>query len=113
MQTPGLYDPQSVEAIVNALRGQQGVQLAGDVVPFAGMIRGGDYQKTGPAASGSIEQLYNLKSVDPAARANVKLMPTDVWKSFQARQGIQPPVAVPSWSGLPGPRGGGNLPPKY
>lgn len=114
MQTPASFNPMSAEAIVNALRGPQGIQLAGDLAyaDFTGH-HGGDYTKAGPAASGSMEMIKRLKSPD-VNLSGVRLMPDSVWQAFQYRHANPPPVQLPPLGGPNMPRGGGGgfLPPK-
>ena len=115
MRTPNsLHDPNSVEAIIKALRGPQGPQFAGDIVPLDFSAHGGSWSRAGPAASGPAEMLRMLQN--PAVdRSNLGVLPPEVWRGYMARQPA-PPVYLPpppSPIGPPGSGGaGGNLWPK-
>jgi hypothetical protein len=113
-----MYDPKDVGALIRALRQHapqpgHGVQLAGDVVPLAGVVGSGDnWMHAGPAASNPIDMLAKLRG---ANTANVTAMPPQVWDSYltKMRGGQAAPVVLPPILMPPNDHGqGGNLPPK-
>jgi len=116
MQTTGPYDPNGYQAIVNALRGPQGVQMAGDVVPLPFTEMGGDWTKAGPAAPNPIAMHEKIANAPLAARSGLSFMPPKMWGDYmarlQARPTAMPPPLPPTLGGPWPPGSGGNLPPK-
>jgi hypothetical protein len=120
MQTPYGLPAGNVDAVINALRGPQGMQLAGDVTQLPVIPR----DTAGPSAPTFESQKQLLSPYLDAMKSdtNLRAMPRDTilkWLASPSSQGRvynpPPPVNLPGMLGGPNmPRGGGGgfLPPK-
>lgn len=120
MQTPYALDQGNVEGLINALRGPQPVQLAGDVVQLPVIPT----ENAGPSAN-TLEEQRNLARPHFKGGSNITGVPKETilrWLTSPSSQGkvYTPPMAMPlrvsppllGGPDMPPGGGGGFLPPR-